>query len=814
MRLLHRRTAAAAALASLLILAASLDTVQAKPRHQKRDSEDEAPVTVDEPADAAAMQQATVALPAGANPDPLGAGIAGPVKPAGGAAAPVGGVGDFNADPLGAGVAGPAKPAAASAGLPGAGSPAPAPGGAAAGAAAAPVPQPIPVAGAPGGAPGSRRVAAPAPPPTPTRRPGRWWNVGVQQRVQWWFLPPAPPPPPPAGSAQPTPLKPPSTRGPPKPRSAKPGSTKPGPAAAPPVAAPGLAASAPGVGGPLPAGAPGVAPVAAAAVAPVAAAAVAPAAASAAATTAPSADPAFPAMFGGPLAGAEGGGLSTASADATSRPALAQNPATQFAVAAGAFKPALNAPEEGAALVATNAAGVRTDVPGGGASARGVSQAVPAPTPAAALTGAKVPVAPFRPALNPPTAPGQLGAGGAVGGAAKPAAVGAAAAAKPGAAVAPPGLAASATSPSIILPPAPPPPPLPGAPAPYGLRDMPLPMNDPFNWPYNPRSAGVGAQTSNQQSNAPPTYSLTSGGSQVADHAVPVASGSTLLSNPGGGQEGMVSNLVAADRRTTMVGSDNQIYFSCSSQALRLLLGPCRRSLPAIRSLPEEIKENIAKAECRAVMAAGKVAAKDITPECCPDLRLFSISGCACDATTLLGGQLLGQRANELIIAARAAQVSYCANDTYGGPFNDPCVNIKNCGAYGAFALSAPPPPSPAAGPMTLGGLVASPPAGASVRPVAVGAPGLAKPAAVGAPLNADPLGGGAAAAAAGPAKPAAAGAPFDPDPLGSAAAAAAKPGPAKPGPPKSPGAAAATGAVDPADPLGAGVGGKRRKKK
>jgi hypothetical protein len=442
-------------------------------------------------------------------------------------------------------------------------------------------------------------------------------------------------------------------------------------------------------------------------------------------------------------------------------------------------------------------------------------------------------------------AAGQMGAGGSLGTPGTAAAGGSAATA-----VAPPGLArpagAAATAASnIILPPAPPPPPLPGAPAPYGLRDMPLPINDPFNWPFNPRSAGVGAQTSNQQSNAPPTYSLTSGGSQIADHAVPVASGSTLLSNPGGNQEGMVSNLVAADRRTTMMASDNQLYFSCSSQALRLLLGPCRLSLPAIRSLPELIKENIAKAECRAVMAAGRVAEKDIVPECCPDLRLFTISGCACDATTLMGGQLLGQRPNELIIAARASQVSYCANDTFGewvvggacmgegerwppaarhffcfflssvsgggarpvthlaahsrlpsptlnttthtpsgGPFNDPCVNIKNCGAYGAFALSAPPPPSPS-GPTTLGGLLTSPPAGAAVKP------GPAKPAAAGAPLSADPLGASGGAAKPGPAKPAAPGGPANFDPLGAGA------GPAKPAAPGAPGA-------NP-DPLGAG---------
>jgi hypothetical protein len=314
-------------------------------------------------------------------------------------------------------------------------------------------------------------------------------------------------------------------------------------------------------------------------------------------------------------------------------------------------------------------------------------------------------------------------------------------------------------------PPSPPPPPPPGAPAAAGKRDVPLPYNDPFNWPFKPFSSGVGQAQAYQQYNAPPRYSMTSLQSHVADHSVPLASGSSFLSNTGGPLNGPQAyngdvnvpldypqtNIVASAQRGVIVDSINSAYFSCPAQVARLGLGPCASAIPAIQGFAD----GVANAECRVVGLAVKAAAGSIIPQCCPSMRLFIQSGCACDAATIALSNGFGITGNMMVATVRAGQMSYCSNATFGGPIESPCGNIKTCKSYGAYnnfvANRSPPPP---AGFLAAGtpGNVKTPAPGApaapgAAKPAAPAAPGAAKPASAAAAVR--PPGAAAVAAAA-----------------------------------------------------------------
>ena len=252
----------------------------------------------------------------------------------------------------------------------------------------------------------------------------------------------------------------------------------------------------------------------------------------------------------------------------------------------------------------------------------------------------------------------------------------------------------------------------------------------------------MGQAISYQQYNSPPRYSLTSLESHVADHSVPLASGSSFLSNTGGPLNGPQAyngdpnvpldypqtNLVASAQRGVIVDSINSAYFSCPAQVARLGLGPCASAIPAIQGFAD----GVANAECRVVGLAVKAAHGSIIPQCCPSMRLFIQSGCACDAATIALSNGFGITGNMMVATVRAGQMSYCSNATFGGPIESPCDNIKGCKSYGAYnqfiANQSPPPPA--------GFLAAGTPG--NVKTPAPGAPGTAaagaKPAAPAAP--------------------------------------------------------------------------------
>ena len=266
-------------------------------------------------------------------------------------------------------------------------------------------------------------------------------------------------------------------------------------------------------------------------------------------------------------------------------------------------------------------------------------------------------------------------------------------------------------------------------------------------------------------------------GAVVSNQNVPLAYGSSFMNNVATGD--------TARPRSVMFGSQDNFYQSCTSQATRLIWrgSPCHNTIPALKPFAE----GLATAECRVVSLAVKTQRVNIPPDCCPLIRQFVQDGCTCDTSNFIVSPLLNVSATVIMASARAAQVSYCASDEYGGPIVDPCISHTNsCEKYAQLSVTQAP----------------ASPALAGRKPGAMPAPGGlvgAKPAAPGGMLSADPLGGGALA---GPAKPAAPGGAFNADPLGAGTAGPAKPA-AKPG--------SAAVPLTPAgganfDPLGAGT--------
>ena len=67
--------------------------------------------------------------------------------------------------------------------------------------------------------------------------------------------------------------------------------------------------------------------------------------------------------------------------------------------------------------------------------------------------------------------------------------------------------------------------------------------------------------------------------------------------------------------------------------------------------------------------------------DCCPMLRTFITTGCACDpdVTELLA--LGGGTEENMVAALKMAQVGSCAEPQFGGPILNPCTNDVGCAA-------------------------------------------------------------------------------------------------------------------------------------
>ena len=169
--------------------------------------------------------------------------------------------------------------------------------------------------------------------------------------------------------------------------------------------------------------------------------------------------------------------------------------------------------------------------------------------------------------------------------------------------------------------------------------------------------------------------------------------------------------------RTSITASQDNFYESCPSQALRLALpgGPCADAIPAIKPF----SAGMVTAECRVVAMAMKAQPAPFPPKCCPLLRQFIGDGCACESATLFVSPIGNVSAVDLVAATRAAQVSFCASDEYGGPMHNPCRNIKSCETFAQLGQKTPAKPV-AAGATAAAAPVVKP---AAVKPGSVAAP-------------------------------------------------------------------------------------------
>jgi hypothetical protein len=141
------------------------------------------------------------------------------------------------------------------------------------------------------------------------------------------------------------------------------------------------------------------------------------------------------------------------------------------------------------------------------------------------------------------------------------------------------------------------------------------------------------------QTNAPPFYPLMTQGNLIPDKDVQLAIGSTLVEGSGVGTR-TVSVHLGDSPRTAMIYSEQQILSipqqqkfttrvfmlgasglgevletvcvladSCTSQAFRLILGPCGPALPSVAPFAN----GVANAECRVVAVAVRAAGSAIT---------------------------------------------------------------------------------------------------------------------------------------------------------------------------------------------------------
>ena len=211
---------------------------------------------------------------------------------------------------------------------------------------------------------------------------------------------------------------------------------------------------------------------------------------------------------------------------------------------------------------------------------------------------------------------------------------------------------------------------------------------------------------------------------------VPLGYGSTFMNN--------VASGAWAAPRTSITASQDNFYESCPSQALRLALpgGPCADAIPAIKPF----SAGMVTAECRVVAMAMRAQPAPFPPKCCPLLRQFIGDGCACESATLFVSPIGNVSAVDLVAATRAAQVSFCASDEYGGPMHNPCRNIKSCETYAQLGQKTPAKPVAPAATATAApvvkpaavtpGPLAAPVGGAKSAPTAAGAGGQPAPSA------------------------------------------------------------------------------------